>query len=503
MAARIVCLVIGFLIVFVGTASADDKRILDIMLKKGVITQKEYEDILKEASAEPKPPVKSEPKLSIGDEIQQAVEAQKAADKQRAIVDKQAVKEGQEKGWLGALKDGFTPSDSEYQAAPASTMLMHLRRQERIGFHLHNIQAQYFDQPDLAGSTGTSKSQFKINAAELEVSGYLFPGLLYAQVVVDTRDTAGRGLGDSIAKNINPNNSPQGILRDAFADLVLKEPEAVIRVGQQRIPFGIENQTPGGLLPFINRSFIDFKTTRNTPVGSKKFVYNSDFTLYSNAEFNQERDIGVQARGRLWGDYVDYALGAFNGSGINVSDTNSSKDAIGRLGFNPHPGLRFGISGYRGTELDIHKNSGVRNRVASDFEMTHDLIPRLHIMGEMADGRDEHIHRFAWYLQGMFEIMPQGTPTAPLLQVKYRYDQYLDNLGVGDNNYNRRTVGFDYYFLNAVKLSSGYWQQVKLQVEYEMRSHTAPSGKGIAALNAFNADTFGQDMLLVQLAVRY
>jgi len=494
---KIAGLVIGILIVTVGMASADDRRILDVLLKKGVITQAEYEEILKEAAAAPKPSAQSQAQPSVADEIQQAVEAQKAAAKQQALADKQAIKEGQERRWLGALKDGFTPRDTEYQMAPASTMLLHLRRQERIGFHLHNIQAQYFDSPDLAGTTGVSKGQFKINSAELEVSGYLLPGLIYAQVVVDARDTAGRGLGDSLAKNINANNAPQGILRDAFADFVLKEPEAVIRLGQQRIPFGIENQTPGGLLPFISRSFIDLKVTRNTPVGTPAVVAQSDFTRYSNAEFNQERDIGVQTRGRLWGDYFDYALGVFNGSGINVNDSNSSKDAIGRLGFNPHPGLRLGISGYRGTELDINKNSGVRNRVASDFEVTHDLIPRLHIMGEMADGRDEHFHRFAWYLQGMFEIMPQGTPTAPLLLAKFRYDEFRDNLGVGDNNYTRRTYGFDYYFLNAVKMSSGYWQQVKLQVEYEMRSHTATS------LNSFNADVFGQNMIIVQLGVRY
>jgi hypothetical protein len=409
----------------------------------------------------------------------------------------QLIKEGQEKGWVNALKDGFTPQDSEYRAAPASTMLLHLRREERIGFHLHNIQMQYFDQPDLSAGTGSnSKGQFKINAAELEVSGYLLPGLLYAQVVVDARDTAGRGLGDSLAKNINANNAPQGILRDAFADLVLKEPEAVIRVGQQRIPFGIENQTPGGLLPFINRSFVDFKVTRNASA-----VFNADVNRFSNSEFNQERDIGVQMRGRLGGDYFDYALGAFNGSGINVSDSNSSKDAIGRLGFNPHRGLRFGVSEYLGTQLDINKNSGVRHRTGGDFELTHDLIPRLHIMGEVADGKDMNyptgIHRLAWYVQGMFEVMPQGTPTKPLLLVKYRYDQFRDNLGVHDNNYDRRTVGFDYYFLNAVKMSSGYWQQVKLQVEYEVRSHTAVN------LAGYNADTFGQDMIIAQLAVRY
>ncbi len=53
MAARIVCLLMGLLIAVAGTASADDKRILDVLLKKGIISRGEYEEILKEASAQP------------------------------------------------------------------------------------------------------------------------------------------------------------------------------------------------------------------------------------------------------------------------------------------------------------------------------------------------------------------------------------------------------------------------------------------------------------------
>jgi hypothetical protein len=97
----------------------------------------------------------------------------------------------------------------------------------------------------------------------------------------------------------------------------------------------------------------------------------------------------------------------------------------------------------------------------------------------------------------MFEIIPQRTPTSPMLLVKYRYDEFRDNLGVGDNNYTRSTVGLDYYFLNAVKISSGYWQQLKFQLEYEIRRHTATS------LAGFQSDAFGQNMIIGQLAVRY
>jgi len=490
MAARIVCFVIVLLIVAVGTASADDKRILDVMLKKGVITQKEYDEILKEAAVEPKPPAKSEAKPTAVDDLQKAIETQKAADQQRAAIDKQAVKEGQGKGFLRALKEGFTPSDSEYEKAPYTPMLLHLRRQERFGFHLHNLEPRFSNQAGLNTDTpGTTKSQFQLATSELEASGYILPGLLFAQVVIEPRDVLGRGLGDSIAGNISASNAPKGIVRDGFADLVLHEPGMAIRVGQQRIPFGIEAQTPGGLLPFTSRAFIDLKLTRNAGLDNTKF---------SNAELIQERDIGIQTRGRLGGDYFDYALGAFNGSGINVNDTNNSKDFIGRLGFNPHRGLRFGVSGYEGTQVDIQKASGLRNRIGGDFELTQDLLPRFRFMGEAADGRDGPFERRTWYLAGFYELIPQRTPTSPGLLLGVRYDQMKQNVGSNDDNvYNRWTVGLDYYFLNAVKASSGYWQQVKFQLEYEIRKHSSPS------LDAFNTDTFAHNLLIAQLTVRY
>jgi hypothetical protein len=273
---------------------------------------------------------------------------------------------------------------------------------------------------------------------------------------------------------------------------VLAEPESVVRLGQQRIPFGIEPQTPGGLLPFTSRAYMDLKLIRNAGLDNTKF---------SNAEFVQERDIGIQTRGRLAGGKFDYALGVFNGAGINVGDTNNSKDVIGRLGFNPHRGLRFGVSGYEGTQVDIQNQSGNRNRIGADFELTQDLLPRFRFMGEVADGHDGPFERRTWYVSGFYELIPQETPKSPGLLFGVRYDQMKQNIGnVGgsdDNVYDRWTIGFDYYFLNAVKVSSGYWQQVKFQLEYEIRRHNTPSQA------VESKDTFDHDFLIAQITVRY
>ncbi|HKB83849.1 MAG TPA: porin, partial [Burkholderiales bacterium] len=321
--------------------------------------KRELEDVksqVRDTKEGPTPPAKSETMPSNADETQKAVEMRKEADRQSAAIDKQAAKEGEEKGFLRALSEGFVPSDTEYEKAPYTPMLLRLHRPERFGVHLHNVEVRYSDQPGLTTSTGTTHTQFQAATAELEASGYIFPGLVYAQVVIEPRDNLGRGLGDSIAKNISASNAPTGILRDAFFDLVLAEPGATVRLGQQRIPFGIEAQTPGGLLPFTSRSYLDLKLTRNAGLDNTKF---------SNAEFIQERDIGAQTRGRLAGGKFEYAVGVFNGAGINVSDTNNSKDVVGRLGFNPLRGLRFGVSGYEGTQVDIQSKSGNRDRIGA------------------------------------------------------------------------------------------------------------------------------------------
>ncbi len=419
----------------------------------------------------------------------QALDPQEA-EKRRIASDKEAVKDGEERGFLESLKEGFAPSNVEYEKAPYTPMLQKLHRQERFGLHFHNVELRYSDQP---GLTATTHSQFQAATAELEASGYVFPGLVFVQVVVEPRNNLGRGLGDSIAKNIPPGtNAPAGILRDAFFDVVLNEPGATLRVGQQRIPFGLEPQTPGGLLSFTSRSYLDLKLTRNPGL---------DNTKYSNAEFVQERDYGVQTRGRLGEGRFDYAVGVFNGAGINVNDTNNSKDVVGRLGFNPHRGLRFGVSGYEGQQVDIQNQTANRNRVGADFELTQDLLPRFRLAGEAAQGHDGQFERLAWYVQGFYELIPQATPKSPGLLFGVRYDEMKQNTGdIGgsdDNVYHRWTVGFNYYFLNAVNKSSGYWQQVKFQLEYEIRKHNSPSQA------VENKDTFDHNFLIAQMTVRY
>ncbi|MHB8481863.1 MAG: hypothetical protein ACYDBV_03880 [Nitrospiria bacterium] len=382
------------------------------------------------------------------------------------------------------FQKGFVSSEVPYSKAPYTPMQINLRRKEQFGIHLHNIEFRYSDQPGLSIAPGKTNDPFSIATGELEFSGFVLPGTLYFQVVIDPRDVLGKGLGDSIAGKIDPANTPSGIVRDAFGDLVIAEPQLIFRFGQQRIPFGIEAQTPGGLLPFIDRAYMDFKTAHNT---------GPENTGFGNAELIQERDIGFQIRGTLLHlPDLDYAVGLFNGSGINVNDTNNSKDWVGRVGFVPVPGLRFGLSGYNGTQTDLLKEEVPRNRIGGDFELNQDFIPKARFMGEWVDGPDGSFDRRTWYLSGFYELISQKLPGSPGLLFALRYEEMHDN-----DDYSRWTCGLTWYFLNAVNPVTGYWQQVKFQLNDEVRNHNIPPG------GSASTDPLAENLLLAQMTVRY
>jgi hypothetical protein len=383
---------------------------------------------------------------------------------------------------LEKFHKGFVSPDAVYTKAPDTPMQLKLHRSEQFGIHLHNIGFRYTDQPDLDFPPGQAGSQFQIATSELEFSGLLIPEFLYAQVVIEPRDLLGRGLGDSVAGKIDPKNAPAGIVRDAFFDFLVAEPYLFLRMGQQRIPFGIEVQTPGGVLPFINRAYLDLKVPHSP--GAQN-------TAFGNAEFLQERDIGIQTRGYILDTpRLNYAVGIFNGSGINVNDTNDSKDLVGRMGFAPHPGFRLGFSGYKGNQSNIQDVTVSRDRVGGDIEVTPALIPRFRLMGEGASGQDGPFWRGAWYISGFYELIHQQTPVSPSLWLAVRYDELRDS-----DTYTRTTIGLTYYFLDAVNASTGYWQQMKFQVNYEVRNHPDST---IAP-----PDIFAKDLLVAQITARY
>lgn len=97
-----VILAIGFWIPAAGPATAADPA-LNLLLKKGVITQQEHDEALKEAGqAAEAPPIKSEPEAPAG-----AAPPAKDADGDTAVDLGKGIKFGYDRGLYTQFKDKF------------------------------------------------------------------------------------------------------------------------------------------------------------------------------------------------------------------------------------------------------------------------------------------------------------------------------------------------------------------------------------------------------------
>ncbi len=198
--------------------------------------------------------------------------------------------------------------------------------------------------------------------------------------------------------------------------------------GQFKIPFSQENLTSSPKLETINRSqVVEALVARgNDTIGNQN-----------------GRDIGVQASGSFLPKkdsfLFDYAIGVFNGSGINKVDTNEQKDFIGRLVYHPLKDWSVGGSFYSGryTLSSAPTQTNDRDRIGAEFAYTHDPVS---LKGEYIQGNDGSVKKNGWYLQAAYFAI------AKKLQLVYKFDTFDSNTEVDDNEKNVHTLGANWYF---------------------------------------------------------
>lgn len=214
-------------------------------------------------------------------------------------------------------------------------------------------------------------------------------------------------------------------LLDVMMSYKLIEPYVTITGGQFKIPFSPENLTSSGKLLTINRSqVVEALVSR-----SKDVIGNQN-----------GRDIGVLASGNFLskGDrhLFNYAIGIFNGAGINTSDNNENKDFAGRLVFYPLKNLGFGANYYNGTSHLDDKDQN-RDRVGADFTYVHKALS---LSGEYIIGEDDKTDKDGWYLMGGYYAIPGK------LQGVVKFDTFDPDTKVDDNETDVYTFGVNYYF---------------------------------------------------------
>jgi phosphate-selective porin OprO and OprP len=235
---------------------------------------------------------------------------------------------------------------------------------------------------------------------------------------------------------------------DAYAEIKLAD-FFNITAGQFKVPFSMENLASSNKLEMIDRS----QAVEALVARGKDVIGNQN-----------GRDIGIQAGGgfftRNGSPLIEYRLGIFNGSGINVSDTaNDAKDIAGRLIFNPVKGLSFGGAYYYGYDKaikpDVSGRSQVRNRLG--FEASY-ILPRFSLRGEFISAEDGKTDRSGWYLQAGYFVI------ARKLQLLAKYDTYDPNTKTDNNVSVNYVLGGNYNFNN--------WSRI--QIFYTIREEEGP-----------------------------
>jgi phosphate-selective porin len=240
-------------------------------------------------------------------------------------------------------------------------------------------------------------------------------------------------------------------LLDAYGEIKLADC-FTITAGQFKIPFSMEN-----LAPVNKMEMIDFSQVVEALVARSKDVIGNQ----------NGRDIGVQVGGTILKikdlPLIEYRLGVFNGSGINVADTaNNEKDIVGRLVFTPLKGLSFGGGFYSGWDKaikpDVAGKSQTRNRLGGEVSY---VVSRFSLKGEYIAGKDGKTKRAGWYAQAGYFVIPQK------LQVLGKYDVYDPNTLTSDNISTNYVFGANYNFNN--------WS--RLQAFYTIRQEEGPAVK--------------------------
>ncbi len=296
------------------------------------------------------------------------------------------------------------------ETAPKSFPVSAVRKMQLSGYS--QIRFQAFDEEK-------KYDAFDIRRARVDLRGNVTPYFSY-RVQADL------------------SNNPK--LIDGYGEIKLAD-YFTVTAGQFKVPFSQENLTSSNKLESIDRS----QVVEALVARGKDVIGNQN-----------GRDIGIKVSGTILKlndqPLVEYHIGIFNGSGINVSDTaNSSKDIVGRLIVSPLKGLSFGGGYYNGWDKaikpDVAGESQIRNRFGVELSY---VTTRLSIKGEYITGEDGKTSRAGWYVQAGYFI------TDKKMQVVGKYDTYDPNTASDGNILTNYSVGATCNFNNWSRLQAFY-----------------------------------------------
>jgi phosphate-selective porin OprO and OprP len=276
--------------------------------------------------------------------------------------------------------------------------------------------------------SGSSKIKLSGWAQTRYTSGASFPYNTETFELRRARLAVEGNLATSLAYKVEIDAVRSPALLDARLDYRWK-PYARITAGQFKIPFSGENLISDRDTPFIERSLVGLALVPGRDTN------------------NNGRDIGVQLGGTVALDsgrpVLDYAVGVFNGGGVNQRDVNRRKDAATRLVLHPLKGVSVAGDYYNGA---TGLNNLSKERAGVEFEYAYKLFT---LRGEYIWGHDGAVRRDGWYSQFGYRFRPKW-------EVLARYDTFDLNRHKGNDVTSTYLVGINWYLRNYVKFQANY-----------------------------------------------
>jgi hypothetical protein len=416
--------------------------------------------------------------------------------------------------WLKAKADaekamGPIEKISEWQKKVSKLPIL----SDKFNIGLNVLQVQYLQNEAPVQAAGSADNRLFIRRAELIAWGKVNDYFPRYHMLADF------GALSNVTANVASGSNNQ-ILREAYVDIVpalsLQPYIDKIRIGQYRIPVGIEGSTSSGLIDFINRNYIT--AAPGSSGGGVVGTTTANVTgasVGSTIDFIPERDIYVDFKSKPL-EQLELDLGIMNGNGINglsTVDNNSQKDFFGRARVKPRKDMFFSFGTIAGKSTNLNSRNGGRglgnyDRYIADFQIKPEAIPGLWLQGEFAWGHDapsarttspletfpagsRGVVRTGWYVYGKYLIQSGFLKDWELLA---RYEEFDPSTHLSEDMLYRTTVGINYYFANMPPRV-----HAKLMLNYEFR-HRGGNGPN-TSVTPF--DEFGNDALLLQLHVRW
>jgi len=193
--------------------------------------------------------------------------------------------------------------------------------------------------------------------------------------------------------------------------------------GQFKIPFSQENLISSSDLLTIERSQVVNSLVPGRDTGSNGRDIGADLS----GSYNLSHSAGV-----------DYAVGVFNGAGIDRKDDNNRKDFDARLAVRPFKGLSLAgdyYNGAAGAAEVAHDRQGT--------EIAYTYRP-LTLQGEFIWGRDGTIHEQGWYGLAAWRFSKKWEGV-------FRADAFDPDRSKTGNITSTYLGGFNWYFATHLK----------------------------------------------------